>query len=105
MRRVDVFSDRHEIADAADEFPGLRRALAAGAEIVRYHPPRRCTVRLGGGFGKIAPAAPAIYAAPAGGWGHPDELGFPVPRPPELAGGTLWPSRAPGGGAPPAPAE
>src|SRR4051812_16523446 len=105
MRRVEVFSDRHEISDAADEFPGLRRALAAGAEIVRYHPGRRCTVRLGERFGKIAPEAPAIFAAHAEIWRHRDELGFAVPEPLELDGDIVWLSRVAGTPPPPESAE
>src|SRR3954471_18096062 len=103
MRRVDVFSDRHEVSDAADEFPGLRRALAAGAQIVRYHPSRRCTVRLGERFGKVAPEAAAIFAAHAEVWRHRHELGFAVPEPLALDADTVWLSRV--AGAPPAGAH
>jgi hypothetical protein len=40
--RVDVFAGmRLAVRDAADDVPGLRAVLAAGAEIVRYHPGRR----------------------------------------------------------------
>ena len=48
MLRVDVFDGlRFAATDVADDIPGLRAVLAAGAEIVRYHPGRRCTVRHG----------------------------------------------------------
>jgi hypothetical protein len=105
MCRVEVFSDRHEITDAADEFPGLPRALAAGAEIVRYHPRRRCTVRLGERFGKVAPEAAAIFAAHAEVWRHRGELGFAVPEPLELDGDIVWLARVAGGPPPPEQAE
>src|SRR3954464_2444364 len=66
--RVDVFREpalRFAITDVADDpaLPGLRALLDAGAEIVRYHPGRRCTVRHGERFGKLLAGAPAVLRA------------------------------------------
>ena len=71
--------------DVADDpaLPGLRAALAAGAEIVRYHPHLRCTVRLGERYGKVLGRrlGPALLAAQRELWAHRDELGFAVAEP------------------------
>ena len=71
--------------DVADDpaLPGLRAALAAGAEIVRYHPHLRCTVRLGERYGKVLSddSGPALLAAQRELWAHRDELGFAVAEP------------------------
>ena len=55
---------------------------AAGAEIVRYHPHLRCTVRLGERFGKVRPTKRTGAAGRAARlWVHRDELGFAVAEP------------------------
>src|SRR3954451_20551688 len=102
VRRVEVFRDRHEISDAADDpaLPGLRAALAAGAEIVRYHPGRRCTLRLGDRFAQVAPEPPAVWRAQQELWARRDELGFAVAEPLGLEGDTVWLGAVPGEPAP-----
>ena len=70
------------LIDVADDpgLPGLGTVLAAGAEIVRYHPHLRCTVRLGDRYGKVlSTTTPALLAAQAQAVG--------TPRPARLRGG------------------
>ena len=82
--------------DVADDpaLPGLRAVLEAGAEIVRYHPHLRCTVRWGERYGKVLAddSGPALLAAQRELWAHRDELGFAVAEPLEYdaATRTVW---------------
>jgi hypothetical protein len=102
MLRVDVFhGPRFTATDAADDIPGLRAVLAAGAEIVRYHPGVRCTVRHGERFGKVG-AAPELDAKQRLVWQHRHELGFAVAEPLgyDEATRTLWLGAVPGDPAP-----
>jgi hypothetical protein len=90
-------------ADVADDpaLPGLRAVLAAGAEIVRYHPRRRCTVRDGERFGKVG-AGGELLAKQQLLWAHRHELGFAVAEPLgyDEATRTLWLGAVPGGPVP-----
>jgi len=100
MLRVDVFHGlRFAATDVADDIPGLRAVLAAGAEIVRYHPGRRCTVRDGDRFGKVG-VGPELLAAQQLLWEHRHELGFAVAEPLGYEAGTLWLGAVPGAPAP-----
>ena len=87
-------------AGASSTSPTTRRCPAcapcwtAGAEIVRYHPHLRCTVRLGERYGKVLAddSGPALLAAQRELWAHRDELGFAVAEPLEYdaATRTVW---------------
>jgi len=72
MLRVDVFDGLR--------FVGTDVTAPAGAEIVRYHPGRRCTVRAGDRFGKIG-VGPELLDAQRELWEHRHELGFAVAEP------------------------
>ena len=102
MLRVEAFTDGLVTTDAADDdaLPGLRAVLAAGAQIVRYHPRRRCTVRAGERFGKVLAddSGPALFAAQRELWAHRDELGFAVAEPLgyDEETRTLWLNALPG---------
>jgi hypothetical protein len=83
-----------------DVFDGLRfeaTEISAPAEIVRYHPGRRCTVRDGDRFGKIG-VGPELLAAQRELWTHRDELGFAVAEPLgyDARTRTLWLRAVPG---------
>jgi aminoglycoside phosphotransferase len=79
---------------------GLRAVLAAGAEVVRYHPGRRCTVRAGERFGKVLgdDSGPALLAAQRRLWTAREELGFAVAEPLgyDAATRTVWLGALPG---------
>ena len=100
MILVECFADGRVESDVADTLPGLRAVLAAGAEIVRYHPRRRCTVRAGERFGKVLAdgSGPALFAAKRELWAHRDELGFAVAEPLSYDDETrtLWLAAVPG---------
>jgi len=81
MLRVDVF---HGLRfDATDV------VAPEGAEIVRSHPGRRCTVRAGDRFGKVG-VGPELLTAQQLLWEHRHELGFAVAEPLGYEAGTLW---------------
>jgi aminoglycoside phosphotransferase (APT) family kinase protein len=66
-----------------DVYDGLRfdaTEISASAEIVRYHPGRRLTVRDGDRFGKIG-VSPELLDTQRELWTHRHELGFAVAEP------------------------
>ncbi|HET6549212.1 MAG TPA: phosphotransferase, partial [Solirubrobacter sp.] len=107
MLRADVFAGLRVVtADAADDpaLPGLRAVLDGGAEIVRYHPGLRCTVRAGDRFGKVLSdgSGPALLDAQRRLWAARAELGFAVAEPLayDEATRTVWQRAVPGERAP-----
>lgn len=80
-----VLAEGSRLCEVADDpaLPGLRAVLEAGAEIVRYHPHLRCTVRAGDRFGKVLAddSGPALLAGQRSLWAHREELGFAVAEP------------------------
>jgi hypothetical protein len=101
MLRVDAFRRplRFVATNVADDLPGLRAVLAAGGDVVRYHPGRRCTVRHGDRFGKVG-AGPELLDAQQAIWAHRHELGFAVAEPLGYEDGTVWLAALPGGPVP-----
>lgn len=104
--RVDVRPGPRFVATAAeDDLPALRPLLAAGAEIVRYHPGLRATVRLGGRFAKVVGEATTLDTRQRAVWMHRDELAFAVAEPLGSDDGVLWLAALPGAPAGPEHAE
>jgi hypothetical protein len=90
-----------------DVYDGLRfeaSEVSAHAEIVRYHPGRRLTVREGDRFGKIG-VGPELLDAQRELWAHRHELGFTVAEPLgyDAETRTLWLGTVPGSEVWPAP--
>ena len=75
---------------AEDDLPALRPLLAAGAEIVRYHPGLRATVRLGERFAKVVGEATTLLTRQRAVWMHRAELAFAVAEPLGADDGVLW---------------
>jgi hypothetical protein len=95
--RVDVFDGPRFVATPAeDDLPALRPLLAAGAEIVRYHPGLRCTVRLGERFGKVGDDGMRLLTLQRAIWMHRAEFAFAVAEPLEASADVLWLRAVPG---------